>query len=380
MSKPLVSALLIACSLVAQQSLPEGELASDAGTGKTYVGPMSRTGTVPAAQRSTFGNANNNIPFSWRPTRYQQVFLGSELPRVRLIRGLGLRQDNGFRGYRGREIDLEIKIGYTTFDHQTVTNTFASNFNATPAPITVFPRAKFKLPDMPGTLPTDPNVFFIQIPFSRTFTWVGTNRNLLIEVVVYGNNNGNNLFTFPLDAARATTTTRVYASGNPTASTGTIGRGYGLVMCFLDKLSVTASYTLYGAGCKGTGPGNGVPAMTATGRPVINQAFNVDLAQARANAAALLVLGVSDKMWGAFTLPLDLTPFGAPNCNLLASFDLFGAVAVSASGTATTRFPIPNDATLSGSIFFNQYLVLDAPANALKVVVSNGGKATLGDQ
>ena len=47
---------------------------------------------VPAAQAASFGNANNNIPFSWNPTRYQQVFLSSEIPNPAVLLGYELRQ------------------------------------------------------------------------------------------------------------------------------------------------------------------------------------------------------------------------------------------------------------------------------------------------
>jgi hypothetical protein len=39
---------------------------------------------------------------------------------------------------------------------------------------------------------------------------------------------------------------------------------------------------------------------------------------------------------------------------------------------------VPNDPNLVGAVFYNQFLLLDLQANQLGLIVSNGGKATLG--
>jgi hypothetical protein len=43
-----------------------------------------------------------------------------------------------------------------------------------------------------------------------------------------------------------------------------------------------------------------------------------------------------------------------------------------------TSFPVPNDANLAGAVFYNQFILLDQAANRLGLIVSNGGKATIG--
>jgi hypothetical protein len=131
------------------------------------AGPASGSNAVPAAQRTAFGNSNNNIPFSFPPNRYQQVFLGSELPSALAIQGIALRQDNQFGNLVGRVIDVEIYMGYSTFDQNTLTTTFATNYNAGPRTL-VYARKMYKLPNM-GPAPTDPNVFFAKIPFDNNF-------------------------------------------------------------------------------------------------------------------------------------------------------------------------------------------------------------------
>jgi hypothetical protein len=140
----------------------------------------------------------------------------------------------------------------------------------------------------------------------------------------------------------------------------------------------SAAYSMYGAGCKGTGPGNGIPALSHTGLPQLGKSFTVDLNNARATAAALLVLGFSDKLWAALPLPFDLTPIGAPGCKLLASGETMGGLVTSATGTAKMTFLIPNISALGGLMLFNQFIVSDPTVNTLQVVLSNGGKMTLG--
>ncbi|MAE77141.1 MAG: hypothetical protein CMJ85_09755 [Planctomycetes bacterium] len=122
----------------------------------------------------------------------------------------------------------------------------------------------------------------------------------------------------------------------------------------------------------------GVPALGVTGLPKLGTTFSVTLTNAKASTAALLITGVSNKLWGAFRLPLDLTGAGAPGCWLLVSFDLNVSLLTSTTGTAKISFPIPNNPVLGGLVFHNQWAVLDPPANALDLVFSNGGTATIG--
>ena len=106
--------------------------------------------------------------------------------------------------------------------------------------------------------------------------------NLLIEVRVFGNSNSNRQFTYPLDAAKATTTTRLY-SGSPTASTGTLGKGYGLVMGFLDRIRRDARIVSFGGGCAGSGgPSQMVlPAAARTRMGGTNNIYGVGRANMR---------------------------------------------------------------------------------------------------
>jgi len=136
-----------------------------------------------------------------------------------------------------------------------------------------------------------------------------------------------------------------------------------------------ASYKTYGAGCKGS---NGVPALSNTGLPKLGQSFQVDLGNARANAPALITLGLSDTKFGALVLPFDLTLIGAPSCKLLASPETLIPFATSGTGTASIKFMIPNLSSLNNVSLFNQFMISDPTVNKLTLVFSNGGKMTMG--
>ena len=566
--------LLLSTSLLAQTPGETPTPPTPAGEAPpvTLVGAQNLTGTVPAAYRTVFGNTNNNIPISWSPERYQQVFLGSELPTKLAVFGLGFRFDQAFSNFKGQTVDLEITLAYTKKTPANLSSTFASNFDiTTPKPVVVFPRKKFTLPNMPATKPTNPQLWQIQIPFKVPFIWTQVKgRNMLVQIRIYGNSNSNRFFTYPLDAASGTkaTTTRLFGTG-PTATTGSLGRNYGLVMSFLDKIKTTATYSSFGTGCPGTGGtpgvvlptamttkvgnsnnyygvgranmryqqvftgsqvgtvrrfvghslrarartdsggsqtleikvssttyspstitgtfntnitskqtivfkkktynyptmtlntnpskfqirfkwdnpylwlkpkgqnllievintssknllyfpdaisgdsnvtriyatsgstattgtigrnygvvmrfdyvglGSAIPAISSTGTPILGKTFSIDLDAAKANTAAGLIVGLSKSLWGQTKLPLDLTPLNAKGCNLLVSPDLITGVGVGATGSAKVQVPIPNQKSLIGVQWHNQFLVLDAKANGLGMAFSNGGSAKVGEQ
>ena len=210
---------------------------------------------VPLVAREAMGNSNNNIPFSWTPTRYQQVFLASEIgPWAMSLQAMGLRQTNAFFGQTGGTVDVEIVLGSTSLTETTMTTTFANNI--TGSATCVVPRQNIVLPNMPGSVNTDPKQFVVNIPFARPFNYGGS-QNLVVDITQRGNSRGG-IFTYPLDASSGAGvgTTRVFGFPD-TATTGTLGVNYGLVMCFNNTASggVPGTYDYFGAGCAGNGPG-----------------------------------------------------------------------------------------------------------------------------
>ena len=137
-----------------------------------------------------------------------------------------------------------------------------------------------------------------------------------------------------------------------------------------------ASYVLFGSGC--TTSANQVASLKASTLPVVGQAMQIDMAGfAGSGRQLLLAVGFDNTMWGALRLPLRLDPYGAPGCQLLTDYRVVLNATTGALGTASLPIPIPNDPTLVGLVFFNQFAAADT-ANALGIVTSNGGQATIG--
>jgi hypothetical protein len=135
-----------------------------------------------------------------------------------------------------------------------------------------------------------------------------------------------------------------------------------------------ASYTLYGAGCAGTA---GVPSNTISAPPQIGTSPLISFGNLPAPQIAIAVLGLSNTVYGAIPLPVDLGILGAPGCPARASLDVTLAL-VGAGGVASFAMPIPNDPLLIGFTFYTQALVLDPPLNALGLSTSDAAVAIVG--
>jgi hypothetical protein len=318
---------------------------------------------LPASLAATFGGSNNNIPFSWTPSRYQQVFLGSETGGTAIIAGISLRQDNAFSNYDAQKIDMAMWLGGTTFDHTTLTTTYDSNFNSTNAPkVEVFKRRWYALPKM-GPIPTNPNDILFTIPFDRPWPKILGNDNLLVEVKGYGNTAGNAIFTYPLDAGSPVNTTRLYAINNdPNAPTGTLGVNYGMVFG-LNPIGSTFP---------------AMPYIKNSNLPRLGRDFHIELLGTRVNAPGVLLIGASDVRSLGFTLPLALAPIGGGTCMLLASVEHIQIpILMDAGGDLAVTLPVPGDSALDGVNVYIQSVTRDT-ANALGLVLSHGGKVTMG--
>ncbi len=99
----------------------------------------------------------------------------------------------------------------------------------------------------------------------------------------------------------------------------------------------------------------------------------------KANIPALLFIGSSDKKWGAINLPFDLTPLGAPGCNLYVDMVTAYVSKTDKNGKADFNIgAVPNDPTLTGQVFYNQQFLLDSASNSMGVVSTYGRKYTIG--
>jgi hypothetical protein len=136
------------------------------------------------------------------------------------------------------------------------------------------------------------------------------------------------------------------------------------------------AFANYGRGCAGSN--QLVPAIGAQGVPTLGQRFVLTLRSALPSVPALLGLGTSYQRWGAVPLPLDLRPYGAPGCTLLAEPSLQLVAVTDASGAVQLGLTVPVDPSMVGTTLFGQWLPRDAAANGLQFSFSDGGALTIG--
>lgn len=313
---------------------------------------------APAAYANQFGGSDNAIPFWPAPTRYQQLFSADQFGGAFTIAGLGLRRnDSATVEVDAALVQLEIRIGRTSRTPATLSATFADNFDPG-TELVVLPAGLVQFPKHPAAAATDPTVFDIVIPFSVPYAYTpGPGQNLVVQLTQDGASMPG--YTYVMDAAGSASTARVYGSPASAAS-GTKEAGYGLVMCL---------YAL---------TNQALPKLSSTQTPQIGNDFPVQLAQARPFAPAVLLLGGSNTSWSGLPLPLDLAPYGASGCNLLAAPSSTNVRSVKSDGTAKVTYQIPLSLQLVGATFYNQWAVLDPLANAWGIAFSNGGAGLIG--
>jgi hypothetical protein len=329
-----------------------------AGCPGTGIG-LGGTQLLPAAAATTWG-AGNAIPFGWSPNKYQQVFLGNELPAAFTMAALSLRQPHTGPVAHNFTIDVEIRVGYTTRWLPTLSTTFAANWDAG-APVTVLPRSLVDFPDQSQSPPANPTDVLLTIPWQNTFDWVPqAGRNLLVEVIVFGNSSGT-IYGYPIDNLGGT----VSIWGTPeTATTANGGpvRTFGLVMGFVEQTHTA------------------VPRLYSTDTPQIGNTFRVRLSQTAPSSIAALFFGWSSTTWNGVPLPMDLGGIGAPSCDLLVSPDDIRVLLTNGAGAANQQYDIPNVIYALGQSFYNQAFVFDPTVNPLGFVGTNGGVGVFGNQ
>ena len=149
---------------------------------------------------------------------------------------------------------------------------------------------------------------------------------------------------------------------------------YSLASTNVFAAGIPASYGLYGDACAGSA---GTPGLSVSANPVLAQTFSAKLAFAKPSSGAVLLVGGSKTFWSPLTLPFVLGAL-APTCTILASGEVTVSTTTSASGQASIPLTVPNNIALRGLSFYNQFVVLDA-VNPLGLVLSQGGKGTIGD-
>lgn len=136
-------------------------------------------------------------------------------------------------------------------------------------------------------------------------------------------------------------------------------------------------YEVFGTGCAGAT--RRTPVLGFFGVPTIGQNMVLMLRNGLGGGNAFVSVGISDTLMNGVPLPIDLGPAGAPGCRVLASMEMVVGVPIDPTGESNLTLPIPAQPALVGASFFDQWFVLDPGANALQLVLSNGGKGIIGD-
>ena len=141
----------------------------------------------------------------------------------------------------------------------------------------------------------------------------------------------------------------------------------------------TGTLTTFGTGCARSGSPLPVISATAPGsEPNIGTSVTYRLANARANAPVVLIHGLSRTFVRGKPLPLNLSAIGMTGCSLYVSDNVTLGTSTNASGVATRTLPIPNNRSLIGVHAYDQWVIIDASANALGVATSNAMDTLVG--
>lgn len=137
----------------------------------------------------------------------------------------------------------------------------------------------------------------------------------------------------------------------------------------------SATHAVHGAGCPGS---LGEPRLAVTEPwtvPWLGTTMQVDVTNVP-QAIAILTTGLDDRLWGATSLPLDLSALGMPGCELRVAPE----VAALGFGVGTVGFSVavPNQPVLLSLWFFQQAAVPDPGLNPLGLVMTNSAVATIG--
>ena len=135
------------------------------------------------------------------------------------------------------------------------------------------------------------------------------------------------------------------------------------------------SYSLFGSGCnQATFVNQGVPTIGQSHQLVLGAKVKPPR-----HPIGVLNFGVSDKLYGGtIPLPVDLTALGGKGCSIYISTELSIAPLPTSATGLTVTVPVPNDRSLIGAIYFNQFIFFSPLEPGLPFSLSNAGKAVIG--
>lgn len=281
--------------------------------------------------------SSTSWPFSAGVLRAQMIYSNwrFDVPNGAQIRRIGLRPDFTGTG-AGRLVQLEMLMGHGQTIGTGASTTFATNYIA--PPVVVYTPKQLSLPTV-ASASSGPHPTSVWVPLDTPFQYDAT-KNLIVEYRVSANSNGNAAFSYRMDVATAVSTA-----------------------------------TTYGAACATSAAR--LPTVAA-GAALVGNNWTLTISAGPASTAGVLILGGSNTIYAGLQLPVALDPLGAPGCTLHASMDATLPAVTNTSGVGTVTVPVPNQASMTGSIFYAQAALADVFANQLGLVTSRSASASIG--
>ncbi|MEZ5987541.1 MAG: S8 family serine peptidase [Planctomycetota bacterium] len=326
------------------------------------TGPDEVRTVVPTAYEERFGTVWSDSLLGGIPQRFQQLIDAGQVPEPFKATGLALRLDDAVVFEEAEYwIDLELRLGATKTTTTTMSTTFQSNWSTSPE--VVLAQKRISLP-IAHRLNPSPKQWAVRIPFDKAFSWGAVQgEHLLLEALKTASEDPTRPQFYFVDAFYEPKTTwcSVLGAPNPTATTGLMAVGSGLVLGFT------------GAAAPGAWP-----TLDAGRVPQIGLDTDLWLEAGRESSVAALFFGLDDRKFNNIDLPIQLGPLGAPDCWSLASIDHMHALSLDKQGGGAVTLPLPRDPALVGGKLYSQAAVLDLGANKLGLVLTNGVALTIG--
>lgn len=135
-----------------------------------------------------------------------------------------------------------------------------------------------------------------------------------------------------------------------------------------------AEFSFHAPGCNPAAPVSLALSESWT-RAWLGQSMSIDVTAP--HGVAVLATGFSDQAYGSTPLPIDLSGYGMPGCNLQVAPEV-PLLGVGPSGAVTFTLPIPNVPGLLGVTFWQQALSLAIGANAADLLATDSVRGTVG--
>ncbi|MCR9246148.1 MAG: hypothetical protein NXI31_14050 [bacterium] len=315
--------------------------------------------TTVTAPNSAPGNVDR--PFAGGVGRYQQWYNSWTLQGASGFSSpVRLNQLEFFAGSiqssNATMLDMEVSIGHGKGFG--ITGVYASNFDDTP--VIVLPRQNVQL--AAGA----PGAVVMTIPFGTTFTWDFT-RPIVVDIKIFGNSRGNQPFQYNNRGTLSgfSATSRLYSTGNPSATNGQVQANVGLITRFTGRDGVVL---YYGSGC--AGEGFHVPDYEVVNLPWPGIVWNHRISNASSQRFCILMIGDNRTTFGSgpqtVPLPADvgtLLGFSPNGCFLRQNSvaTIWGQTVGGGPGAGSTTVPIslPPLGFYIGTSLYTQFFVLD---------------------